>query len=355
MRTHSSAFQSLMDRVLCVQFWTSKLRHTLESVRMIKAPCTGCGFVYRVGDDKAGRRFKCRQCDEVIRVADGRRGPSQQRKDSSRERPAKAASQSEWEESDQYTYQEYDDYESYESYGDTSYDYDDSYEEYRPARARRSTTRKKKNRTSRTSRKNESSEISFASPLVWLGFPILSWLIAIAVTFVIPTAGLVLMTGLVIAGYVISMIAGLRSLVVAFREDLMCGVLYLFLPFYSLYHMITRWEDHKSPFWMGICGVLLIIGAAFGFPALQQVREIIRKREVAVVITVPTPASAVDTVLSGVSVFRLAVPAGCAADCRELTGIFHTWFIEQAVAMDCVPVKREWKHNSLIPRHQPVA
>jgi hypothetical protein len=43
-----------------------------------------------------------------------------------------------------------------------------------------------------------------------------------------------------------------RILIVAFSESVTCGLLYLFLPFYSLYYIFTRWDECGGYFLMSI-------------------------------------------------------------------------------------------------------
>jgi hypothetical protein len=49
---------------------------------------------------------------------------------------------------------------------------------------------------------------------------------------------------------------GLHLLVLAFKEDVLVGVLYLFVPFYSLYFVITRWSRCRQTFLIAITAAL---------------------------------------------------------------------------------------------------
>lgn len=42
--------------------------------------------------------------------------------------------------------------------------------------------------------------------------------------------------------------SGLRILCNAWNEDAVCGFLYMFLPGYSLYYLISRWDENAAPF-----------------------------------------------------------------------------------------------------------
>lgn len=114
-----------------------------------------------------------------------------------------------------------------------------------PARPRRSspsrsakTKPKKKNR--KASRSDDGGRFSFTSPLVWLGFPFAATFATIAALFIVPGVGVILAIIVLIVGLILMGIGGIRLLIGAFQEDVVCGLLYLFVPFYSLYYLVTR-------------------------------------------------------------------------------------------------------------------
>jgi hypothetical protein len=61
--------------------------------------------------------------------------------------------------------------------------------------------------------------------------------------------------------------------VVPFFESVMHGLLYLFVPFYSLYYLITRWPAMKRPFTLLLSVSVLPIAAALFLPAIQAARQ----------------------------------------------------------------------------------
>ncbi len=161
-----------------------------------------------------------------------------------------------------------------------------------PARPRRSspsrsakTKPKKKNR--KASRSDDGGRFSFTSPLVWLGFPFAATFATIAALFIVPGVGVILAIIVLIVGLILMGIGGIRLLIGAFQEDVVCGLLYLFVPFYSLYYLVTRWEEQKSAFLMNVCGGLLVCGASIALPAAQQARNKARNDAGAAAITVP--------------------------------------------------------------------
>ncbi|WP_367104099.1 hypothetical protein [uncultured Psychrobacter sp.] len=59
-------------------------------------------------------------------------------------------------------------------------------------------------------------------------------------------------------GLVICLIYGVKLIIIAFRESILWGLLYLFLPFANIYYIITRWEKCKGPFLKTLIGVVLL-------------------------------------------------------------------------------------------------
>ena len=49
------------------------------------------------------------------------------------------------------------------------------------------------------------------------------------------------------------------ALIIPFRESATCGLCYIFVPFYGLYYLITRWQDMKYAFGMSFLGALCLI------------------------------------------------------------------------------------------------
>jgi hypothetical protein len=58
---------------------------------------------------------------------------------------------------------------------------------------------------------------------------------------------------------------GIMFLIVAFKDDAMQGILCWFVPFYSLYYLITHFEEEKIPFFLQVAGfVMMMIGGCAG-------------------------------------------------------------------------------------------
>ena len=270
----------------------------------IAVSCSNCLSSYQVSNQNAGRRFKCKQCGEVCKVpkksrsrssADGRSsgGSGRTRKSagdtssrrsgaasgrSSSGRPTKrkrpVARADDYEEYDEYgadDYEEYDeygtdDYEDYDEYG--ADDYDD-YDSGRPARRRRPVKKKKKSRSTKSRRRSSRDGATIfhsytANPAIWLGVPLgLAALVTLLGLVLESVAGWFFMFVLLgCSGF--SVCAGIYSLVQAFREDAVCGLCYLFVPCYSFYYTVTRWDEQGPCFLTSLSMSMAIFLSLFG-------------------------------------------------------------------------------------------
>lgn len=61
--------------------------------------------------------------------------------------------------------------------------------------------------------------------------------------FVFPILLPVVLVVFGIASILLQFVGGIGCLVRAFQEDTACGLMYLFLPFYGLYYVVSRWDD----------------------------------------------------------------------------------------------------------------
>jgi HEAT repeat protein len=98
-------------------------------------------------------------------------------------------------------------------------------------------------------------------------------LVGIAILLVIScflgeTMAMIGLIGLIVIAAALSFWAGIWLLVIAFNEDAMCGLMCLFVPFYGLYYIITRFGDCYRALVVHAGGivvvVLLVIGAVGG-------------------------------------------------------------------------------------------
>lgn len=83
---------------------------------------------------------------------------------------------------------------------------------------------------------------------LFVGAGVTALMVAVA-GLLLPSLGLLVGGAISLLAILPGVVGALWILILAFDEDLLCGVLYLFLPFYSLYYVVTRWEN-APPFWL---------------------------------------------------------------------------------------------------------
>lgn len=82
-----------------------------------------------------------------------------------------------------------------------------------------------------------------------------------------------------IAGFFMAVHGQIWFLVNSFREDAVCGLLNMFVPFYSLYYLITRWEEQWRPFTLSMIGTVAmlpgfcVIGSIVAMVGQAQARQ----------------------------------------------------------------------------------
>jgi predicted Zn finger-like uncharacterized protein len=101
------------------------------------------------------------------------------------------------------------------------------------------------------------------------------WLLRVAIAAVVVLAGVALLAprGVVIAGCVL-MIVGSAMLILgfaagaygAFSEDVLYGLLYLAIPLYTAYYLVTRWDD------LWVWCVCSTAGVALALTGIEMVR-----------------------------------------------------------------------------------
>jgi hypothetical protein len=60
-------------------------------------------------------------------------------------------------------------------------------------------------------------------------------------------------------GYLMMTYYGIRMIITAFYESTTCGLLFLFVPLYQLYYLITRWQRMSSFFLMQLMGLAVVM------------------------------------------------------------------------------------------------
>jgi hypothetical protein len=82
-------------------------------------------------------------------------------------------------------------------------------------------------------------------------------LILILLGLIVPAFGYLAMA----VGYMMSIVGGVWFLIIAFQDDVMSGILCLICGIYSLYYLVTHFEEEKQPFFLQLVGMGIIIGS----------------------------------------------------------------------------------------------
>ncbi len=232
---------------------------------MIRLQCPGCRKNLGVKDELAGRLVACPQCKAKIRVPQpepeveeleevedevpesittaprpGRRPPpakTRPRDDDEDEEESREAVRR--------SRRPRDDEEDEEG--------EEEEEEPRPRPARK---RNKKRRARRSG-----SGGGMGGLLIAVGVGAGVCILMIVVSFFVPFLALIPM----VLGWLMAFAGGVWVLVVAFQDDVMQGLLCMFVPFYGLIYIITHFEETKKPLLLEVVGtVLAIVGGCVG-------------------------------------------------------------------------------------------
>lgn len=87
-----------------------------------------------------------------------------------------------------------------------------------------------------------------------------------AVAFLVPPARLYAIGLLAIFAFTLSGVGNSGLLIVPFQESVLCGLLSMFVPFYGLHYLITRWDRCRGWFLTSMAGFVVMCGViAFFF------------------------------------------------------------------------------------------
>lgn len=250
--------------------------------------CHQCDAEYEIQDQHIGRRFRCKQCSAICTAekpeaaADSRpaknTNPTSNGSNQRKPRPEtparprkKAVAKDDYDDVEivekKSSRDEYEEYEEYED-ADAYEDYEDEYEERTP---RRSNPSRKRGKPSRKRGKSESFGERFKGLGTIFGSPFFIWSIPFIGGISIPLLayihsylGFMVAGPMLVFGIGLSIYGGFKSIKVAFDEEFMVGIFYLFVPFYSLYHILTRFDEHLPALGCSFYGFLLIVFGEIG-------------------------------------------------------------------------------------------
>jgi hypothetical protein len=96
---------------------------------------------------------------------------------------------------------------------------------------------------------------------------------------VIPSTGMLLLIAAGASFLVLWLYAALGMLALPWQESAACGLMCMFVPFYALYYLITRWDAMKGPFLSGLAAYGIVMVAAIGLPAVNAARMAAQRAE----------------------------------------------------------------------------
>jgi hypothetical protein len=78
----------------------------------------------------------------------------------------------------------------------------------------------------------------------WLiGFAAMTVLALVAVSLILPSGTLIAACVVIVIGSVMLLTGFFVGAYGAFREDVLYGLLYILIPLYTAYYLVTRWDD----------------------------------------------------------------------------------------------------------------
>jgi ribosomal protein S27E len=198
----------------------------------LKVTCPDCFRDYKVQDQHVGKKFRCKGCGAIVTAKAPKPKPK-----------AKVVD-------------DYDDWEEYDSdeTDGTGFGEDDGYLPPPPKPRSRAVSERRPPRRKKKAARG-TSELPLPLPMLICGGLML---VLLGMSFITPIAGALLLGILFLTSVVLMLHGGLRMLITPFQEDIVCGLLYLFVPFYWLYYVITRWDEMSNPFLTALGGWLLM-------------------------------------------------------------------------------------------------
>jgi hypothetical protein len=188
----------------------------------ISFACESCGKSYTVVDEHGGKKGRCKQCGHIFHI------PAAPLSAAPRpaSKPAPMEPSASWEEDE-------------------------------PALPRYSAPAAQR-RKKKAKRRSGDGALGLLPGIVYLiGLALLG--VSFVLAFVHPLLTAVFIGELTVVGILLWLIGGVLALIIPFRESATCGLCYIFVPFYGLYYLITRWQDMKYAFGMSFLGALCLI------------------------------------------------------------------------------------------------
>ncbi len=203
--------------------------------------CESCGQPGKADRSHIGRRVRCKGCGHVFTIHDPDGPP-----------PA-----------DVYRLDAMEDQSASDSTGEPV-------STFAPAPVEKTVLTKPKRRktvsTSAPRRQDREREESPGSVKIWIGVAIVGVAVLAGVATLVPGGTLIVAGFLSVIGSILVLYGYATGAYIAFTEDSLHGLLYLLIPFYTGYYIMSRWDDMASRFAYMTAGGLLVIVAGWIAP-----------------------------------------------------------------------------------------
>lgn len=193
----------------------------------IPVTCDECFTDFKVKDQHAGKRFRCKNCDAIVTVPRARPVPED--------------------------------------------DWDDDFEsDALPPVVKKPSRQRAKSRQRSATGTGLQGFYDRLSPGRMIGAPMAAMFVSICLALVLPSVAKFLFWLLYLFAGGITITGMALSVVTAFKEDSSCGLMFLFVPFYSIYYIFDRWPTMWKPTTMILVGLMIFL-----FPIILALAAIV--------------------------------------------------------------------------------
>ena len=106
-----------------------------------------------------------------------------------------------------------------------------------------------------------SDEMTLKGPMIFFVIGLVVGIVSIVLSLSAPEAGRVVSFGPIVIGALISVVGHWKIREAAYAESTSCGLMFVWLPLYQPYYIISRFSQIKIPFLVTILGnVAAIVG-----------------------------------------------------------------------------------------------
>ena len=208
----------------------------------IRLKCTSCDRSLSVDESKAGKKLRCPTCETVITVplasgSEGQAAPG----------PARKAKRKKAEDPDVIWST------PMSSYSSPAIE-EHEYEQYGiPAKKPRS-----------SDAEISTDEMTLKGPMIFFVIGLVVGIVSIVLSLSAPEAGRVVSFGAIIIGALISVTGHWKIREAAYAESTSCGLMFVWLPLYQPYYIISRFSQIKIPFLVSLLGNIAAIVGVIG-------------------------------------------------------------------------------------------